>query len=122
MCAPGFDAEALDLLTQRKNLRLLECAGMHPGRTVETRQISGGLLMQSVDDIEADGDDSANWTLQAGAAADAATLADLDFAWRAVRSVKSNAILLASDRASVGRRHGPGQPGRLGETRCDARG
>jgi phosphoribosylaminoimidazolecarboxamide formyltransferase/IMP cyclohydrolase len=58
--------------------------------------------MQSVDDIDAAGDDVANWTLMSGAAADAATLADLGFAWRAVRSVKSNAILLAADRASVG--------------------
>jgi phosphoribosylaminoimidazolecarboxamide formyltransferase / IMP cyclohydrolase len=115
VCAPGFDSEALDLLTQRKNLRLLECAGMHPGRTVETRQISGGMLMQSVDDIEADGDDSANWTLQAGVAADASTLADLDFAWRASRSVKSNAILLATDRATVG--VGMGQVNRVDAAR-----
>lgn len=103
VCAPEFSEEALDILTSKKNLRLLLCAGMHPAHhVVETRQISGGLLMQSVDDIEADGDDSANWTLQLGVAADAATLADLEFAWRAVRSVKSNAILLAADRASVG--------------------
>jgi phosphoribosylaminoimidazolecarboxamide formyltransferase/IMP cyclohydrolase len=81
----------------------LLCAGLHPAHhVVETRQISGGLLMQSVDDIEADGDDSANWVLKAGSPADAATLADLEFAWRACRSVKSNAILLAADRASVG--------------------
>ena len=103
VCAPGFDEEALDILTAKKNLRLLLCAGLHPAHhVVETRQISGGLLMQSVDDIEADGDDSANWVLKAGSPADAATLADLEFAWRACRSVKSNAILLAADRASVG--------------------
>jgi phosphoribosylaminoimidazolecarboxamide formyltransferase/IMP cyclohydrolase len=115
VCAPGFDADALDLLTTRKNLRLLDCAGMHPGRTVETRQISGGLLMQSVDDIESDGDDSANWTLQAGEPAGAATMADLDFAWRASRSVKSNAILLAHDRATVG--VGMGQVNRVDAAR-----
>jgi phosphoribosylaminoimidazolecarboxamide formyltransferase/IMP cyclohydrolase len=116
VCAPGFDEEALDLLTGKKNLRLLQCAGLHPAhRTVETRQISGGLLMQNVDDIEADGDDPANWTLQSGAAADAETLADLDFAWRASRSVKSNAILLASDRATVG--VGMGQVNRVDAAR-----
>jgi phosphoribosylaminoimidazolecarboxamide formyltransferase/IMP cyclohydrolase len=116
VCAPGFDDDALDILTQKKNLRLLLCAGMHPAHhVVETRQISGGLLMQSVDDIEADGDDPANWTLQAGAAADAVTLADLEFAWRAVRSVKSNAILLASDRATVG--VGMGQVNRVDAAR-----
>ena len=116
VCAPGFDEDALDLLTGKKNLRLLQCAGLHPAhRTIETRQISGGLLMQNVDDIEADGDDPANWTLQAGAAADAETLADLDFAWRASRSVKSNAILLASDRATVG--VGMGQVNRVDAAR-----
>jgi phosphoribosylaminoimidazolecarboxamide formyltransferase/IMP cyclohydrolase len=88
---------------------------MHPGRTFETRQISGGMLMQSVDDIESDGDDSANWVLQAGSPADATTLIDLDFAWRASRSVKSNAILLASDRATVG--VGMGQVNRVDAAR-----
>jgi phosphoribosylaminoimidazolecarboxamide formyltransferase/IMP cyclohydrolase len=115
VCAPGFDEDALDLLRAKKNLRLLLCAGAHPGRTVETRQISGGLLMQSVDDIEADGDDPANWSLQAGVPVDAMTLADLEFAWRAVRSVKSNAILLAADRATVG--VGMGQVNRVDSAR-----
>ena len=116
VCAPGFDDDALDILSARKNLRLLLCAGMHPAhRIVERRQISGGMLVQSVDDIEADGDDSANWLLKTGAAADAATLADLEFAWRAVRSVKSNAILLAADRASVG--VGMGQVNRVDSAR-----
>jgi phosphoribosylaminoimidazolecarboxamide formyltransferase / IMP cyclohydrolase len=60
------------------------------------------VLAQRPDRIDADGDDPANWTLATGEAADEATLADLAFAWRAVRSVKSNAILLASGGASVG--------------------
>jgi len=115
VCAPEFEPAALDLLTQKKNLRLLECAGMHPGRSVETRAVSGGLLVQSVDDIESDGDDSANWTLQAGVAPDVSTLANLDFAWRASRSVKSNAILLAVDRATVG--VGMGQVNRVDAAR-----
>ena len=116
VCAPGFDEDALEILSAKKNLRLLLCAGLHPAhRVTESRKISGGMLVQSVDDIEADGDDSANWTLQTGAAADEATLADLEFAWRAVRSVKSNAILLAADRASVG--VGMGQVNRVDSAR-----
>jgi phosphoribosylaminoimidazolecarboxamide formyltransferase/IMP cyclohydrolase len=116
VCAPGFDEEALDILTQKRNLRLLLCAGLHPAhRVVETRQISGGLLMQSVDDIEADGDDPANWVLKAGAPADETTMRDLEFAWRASRSVKSNAILLAADRATVG--VGMGQVNRVDAAR-----
>jgi phosphoribosylaminoimidazolecarboxamide formyltransferase / IMP cyclohydrolase len=116
VCAPGFDDDALEILSAKKNLRLLLCAGMHPAhRVVESRQISGGLLVQSVDDVEADGDDPSNWVLKTGSAVDAVTLSDLEFAWRAVRSVKSNAILLASDRASVG--VGMGQVNRVDAAR-----
>jgi phosphoribosylaminoimidazolecarboxamide formyltransferase/IMP cyclohydrolase len=66
------------------------------------RQISGGLLVQSTDALDESGDDYSGWTLEAGAPADEATLADLVFAWRAVRAVKSNAILLVADGATVG--------------------
>jgi phosphoribosylaminoimidazolecarboxamide formyltransferase / IMP cyclohydrolase len=113
--APDFDAAALDLLKQRKNVRLLRCAGIHPGRGIELRPVSGGVLLQSVDDVEADGDDPSGWTLACGAPADEATLRDLEFAWRAARSVKSNAILLAKDGASVG--VGMGQVNRVDSAR-----
>jgi phosphoribosylaminoimidazolecarboxamide formyltransferase/IMP cyclohydrolase len=79
------------------------------------RQISGGLLMQDADLVDAPGDDPAQWQLRAGPAADEATLADLAFAWRAVRAVKSNAILLAADRATVG--VGMGQVNRVDSAR-----
>ena len=79
------------------------------------RHISGGILLQSADRIDAPGDDPSAWQLVAGAAADAATLADLDFAWRACRSAKSNAILLASDGAAVG--IGMGQVNRVDSCR-----
>ncbi len=109
--APGFDDDALEVLTAKKNVRLLRCAA--PGRGgVETRPISGGLLMQQRDGVDAvvrgdddtvsGGDDVVNWRLVSGDPADEATLADLQFAWRAVRAVKSNAILLARDGGSVG--------------------
>ncbi|GAA4394030.1 bifunctional phosphoribosylaminoimidazolecarboxamide formyltransferase/IMP cyclohydrolase [Ornithinibacter aureus] len=109
--APGFDDDALEVLTAKKNVRLLQCAA--PGRGgVETRPISGGLLMQQRDGVDAvvrgdddtvtGGDDVANWRLVSGDPADDATLADLQFAWRAVRAVKSNAILLAREGGSVG--------------------
>lgn len=112
--APGFDDDALALLTQKKNIRLLVVDGP-PSSTVELRAVSGGLLLQHVDRIDAAGDDSASWTLAAGDAADEATLADLAFAWRAVRAVKSNAILLAQDGASVG--VGMGQVNRVDSCR-----
>jgi phosphoribosylaminoimidazolecarboxamide formyltransferase / IMP cyclohydrolase len=103
--APDYDADALELLRTKKNLRLLRAAS--PARAgTEIRPISGGLLMQVLDTVEAEvedgGDDASRWRLVTGEPADEATLADLQFAWRAVRATKSNAILLASEGASVG--------------------
>ena len=99
--APGYADGAVDVLSRKKNIRILVAQAPHPSG-VEMRPISGGLLVQERDMIDADGDDPANWTLAAGDAADEATLRDLVFAWRACRAVKSNAILLANDGASVG--------------------
>jgi phosphoribosylaminoimidazolecarboxamide formyltransferase/IMP cyclohydrolase len=109
--APGYEPEALEVLARKKNVRLLECAEPGPAG-VETRPISGGLLVQDRDAVDAvlrddagevtGGDDAGHWRLVSGDPADAETLADLQFAWRAVRAVKSNAILLARDGASVG--------------------
>lgn len=112
--APEYEPAALELLTTKKNLRVLRLATPYRP-AVETRAIAGGLLMQTVDRLDADGDDPASWKLVAGPAADAATLADLAFAWRAVRATKSNAILLASDRATVG--IGMGQVNRVDAAR-----
>ena len=114
LAAPDFDAGALTVLTRKKNLRLLRVGGA-PGPGAEVRPISGGLLMQLVDRIDAAGDDPTTWTLVSGTAADPATLADLAFAWRAVRAVKSNAILLAHGGASVG--VGMGQVNRVDSCR-----
>ncbi|MFE1169387.1 bifunctional phosphoribosylaminoimidazolecarboxamide formyltransferase/IMP cyclohydrolase [Nocardiopsis sp. NPDC058789] len=100
--APGFTPEAVETLSRKKNIRLLVVSQPDRGPRVETRQISGGLLVQDTDVIDAEGDDPAAWTLATGAPADAELLADLVFAWKAVRAVKSNAILLASDGATVG--------------------
>ncbi|MDQ3717150.1 MAG: bifunctional phosphoribosylaminoimidazolecarboxamide formyltransferase/IMP cyclohydrolase [Actinomycetota bacterium] len=99
--APGFSDEALAVLSQRKGVRLL-CLPAAVGDPVEMRAISGGLLIQTVDRLDGAGDDQATWTLACGPAGDAETMTDLRFAWRAVRAVKSNAILLATDQATVG--------------------
>ena len=100
--APEFDADALELLREKKNVRLLRCAAVPEGESIETRPVSGGLLMQVRDALQADGDDVAGWTLACGEPVDDDTMRDLQFAWRACRSVKSNAILLANGGASVG--------------------
>ena len=141
--APDFEDAALEVLRSKKNVRLLRLpAGMDRfPNPVEVRPITGGILVQTVDRVDAvvgnddagdgaeapgaaasgaaasgaaasgteadagekrGGDDPSRWRLVSGEPADAATIADLDFAWRAIRAVRSNAILLARDGASVG--------------------
>jgi phosphoribosylaminoimidazolecarboxamide formyltransferase/IMP cyclohydrolase len=113
--APGYDEGAVEVLQGRKNLRILRCDGPEEESGFEFRMVSGGVLQQRVDHVDAPGDDVATWTLAAGPAADDATLADLVFAWKACRAVKSNAILLANDGASVG--IGMGQVNRVDSCR-----
>ncbi|KAA1427250.1 bifunctional phosphoribosylaminoimidazolecarboxamide formyltransferase/IMP cyclohydrolase [Nocardioides antri] len=112
--APAYDDGAVEVLQSKKNIRVLVAEPLQPGGA-EVRPISGGLLMQHTDTFQAEGDDPTRWTLATGQAADEATLADLAFAWRAVRAAKSNAILLASDGASVG--IGMGQVNRVDSCR-----
>jgi phosphoribosylaminoimidazolecarboxamide formyltransferase/IMP cyclohydrolase len=116
--APGYEEGAAEVLSAKKNIRLLVCPPT-PRGGAETRPISGGLLMQARDAVDAvvegGGDDPSAWTLVTGEPAAAEVLADLAFAWRACRSVKSNAILLASDGASVG--VGMGQVNRVDSAR-----
>ncbi len=102
LVAPAFDDDALAILGKRKNLRVLVAKARPEAAAMERRSISGGVLVQTADAIDAPGDDPAGWTLQAGDVADAATLAELTFAWRAVRAARSNAIVLARDGATVG--------------------
>jgi phosphoribosylaminoimidazolecarboxamide formyltransferase/IMP cyclohydrolase len=97
--APDFEPIALDILRAKKNIRLLRLPENGRRSQLEFRQVSGGALAQTLDRQFAP---ASAWTLVSGAPADAAALADLEFAWRACRSVKSNAILLASNRASIG--------------------
>jgi phosphoribosylaminoimidazolecarboxamide formyltransferase / IMP cyclohydrolase len=117
--APAYDEGAVEVLTSLprggKNLRILLCPPDEHPDPVEFRGISGGVLMQRVDHVDAEGDDPASWTLATGEAAPADVLADLAFAWKACRAVKSNAILLAKGGASVG--IGMGQVNRVDSCR-----
>ncbi|MGI5367875.1 bifunctional phosphoribosylaminoimidazolecarboxamide formyltransferase/IMP cyclohydrolase [Streptomyces iakyrus] len=99
--APDYEDGALEALTKKKNIRVLRCPE-GPAAPVEVKPIDGGALLQVTDRLQADGDDPANWTLATGDALSADELAELAFAWKACRAVKSNAILLAKDGASVG--------------------
>ena len=108
--APGFDPEALTILQGKKNIRLLQAGPREQGG--DLRHISGGMLMQEADKVDAvlrdeageviGGDEFVSWRLVSGDAVDQDVARDLQFAWRAIRAVKSNAILLAHDGAAVG--------------------
>ncbi len=113
--APSYESAALEVLAAKKNLRVLQVAGPHMGSHIESRSISGGVLLQVADAVDAEGDDPGTWTLVSGEPADEATMRDLEFAWRACRSVKSNAILLADGGAAVG--VGMGQVNRVDSAR-----
>ncbi|MFM8598737.1 MAG: bifunctional phosphoribosylaminoimidazolecarboxamide formyltransferase/IMP cyclohydrolase, partial [Mycobacterium sp.] len=112
--APAYEEGAVAILARKKNIRVLLAAEPAVGG-VELRQISGGLLLQQRDGLDAPGDDPSAWTLAAGPAADDATLAELLFAWRSCRAVKSNAIVIAADGATVG--VGMGQVNRVDAAR-----
>ncbi|WP_329014623.1 bifunctional phosphoribosylaminoimidazolecarboxamide formyltransferase/IMP cyclohydrolase [Micromonospora rifamycinica] len=114
LVAPEFEPGAVEILQGKKNIRLLRAPAFAP-LPAEWRQVTGGVLVQQRDQLDAEGDDPANWKLATGEAADEVTLRDLALAWRAVRAVKSNAILLAKDGASVG--VGMGQVNRVDSAR-----
>ncbi|QJY46550.1 bifunctional phosphoribosylaminoimidazolecarboxamide formyltransferase/IMP cyclohydrolase [Pseudonocardia broussonetiae] len=113
--APSYADGALEVLARKKNVRLLRLPVAPPRTGAELRPITGGLLLQQRDAVDAPGDDPASWTLATGEAVPAEVLADLAFAWRACRSVRSNAILLASGGAAVG--VGMGQVNRVDAAR-----
>jgi phosphoribosylaminoimidazolecarboxamide formyltransferase / IMP cyclohydrolase len=112
--APDFEADALAALVRKKNLRILR-TGAPAGDLVEWRPLPGGALAQVADRFQADGDAPKSWQLVSGEPVDEAALRDLAFAWRACRAVKSNAVVLASDGATVG--VGMGQVNRVDSAR-----
>jgi phosphoribosylaminoimidazolecarboxamide formyltransferase/IMP cyclohydrolase len=103
----------VEILQRKKNIRILQAQA--PTGGVERRQISGGVLVQERDSLDAEGDVVAGWTKACGEDADEETLRDLLFAWRSCRAVKSNAILLATGGATVG--VGMGQVNRVDSAR-----
>jgi phosphoribosylaminoimidazolecarboxamide formyltransferase / IMP cyclohydrolase len=116
--APGFADETIETLGKRKALRLLRMptppasASGGTAPSWDVRPIAGGLLVQSTDCAPAD---ASSWRVVTAREPNAQELADLAFAWHAVRHVKSNAIVLARDRALTG--VGSGQPNRLESVR-----
>ena len=101
LIAPDYESGALEILCQKPSIRIVQCE-VATLNSIEMRSVSGGILLQELDEINAVGDSPSSWKLVAGPQVSSETFKDLEFAWRAVRAVKSNAILLAKDGASVG--------------------
>jgi phosphoribosylaminoimidazolecarboxamide formyltransferase / IMP cyclohydrolase len=101
LIAPGYENGAVEILSQKPSIRILKCDAIAASK-VEMRPVSGGILLQEIDDLNADGDSPSSWKLVAGTPVTSEHLKDLEFAWRAVRAVRSNAIVLSKNGASVG--------------------
>jgi len=99
--APGYEDGAVEILSAKPSIRILTC-NMQEIAPRERRPISGGILLQQSDLIDTPGDLSAGWKQVSGGPVSAEVIADLEFAWRSIRAVRSNAILLAKDGAAIG--------------------
>jgi phosphoribosylaminoimidazolecarboxamide formyltransferase/IMP cyclohydrolase len=113
--APGFSDEGLDVLREKKNLRLLVVEGA-PVVDRTYRRVSGGFLIQ---DPDASRDDRASMKVVTKAQPTEEQWRDLRFAWRACKHVRSNAIVIARDGATVG--IGGGQTSRVDAVEIAAR-
>jgi phosphoribosylaminoimidazolecarboxamide formyltransferase/IMP cyclohydrolase len=114
LIAPDYDQDALELLMKKPSIRILKVA-VTPLDKFELRPVSGGVLLQESDQIDAQGDSPQHWQQVCGESVDVQTMKDLEFAWRSIRSVKSNAIILASMTTAVG--IGMGQVSRVDSAR-----
>ena len=116
--APGYEDGALEILQRKRDLRILRAPGSTASgpSPLQVRRVSGGLLLQTADALA---EDPAAWRVVTQRAPSETELADLAFAWRAAKHIKSNTIVLAKDRALVGM--GAGQPNRLVSVHLAAR-
>ena len=108
LIAPSFTPEALERLSKRTNLRVLATGGADGHAQLEARTVDGGMLVQCVDTVD---EDPSTFTFPTTRKPTDAEMEDLIFAWKVCKTVKSNAILIAKDRAGIGM--GPGQPNRV---------
>lgn len=108
LIAPSFSPEALERLSKRTNLRVLATGGADGHAQLEARTVDGGMLVQCVDTVD---EDHSTFTFPTTRKPTDAEMEDLIFAWKVCKTVKSNAILIAKDRAGIGM--GPGQPNRV---------
>ena len=114
--APSYDAEALEILTRKKNIRLLELADIsvkQPETALDIKKVNGGVIVQGID-AKLLPDDENEIKVVTDRAPSEEEMEDLLFAWKMVKYVKSNGIALAKNKQSVG--IGPGQVNRIWAT------
>lgn len=111
LVAPAFEPQALEVLSAKKNLRILRASPPH-GRALDVRSIDGGLLVQEVDTVSTD---RSSWSVVSAARPDERLWDDLVMAWQVCAAVSSNAIVLVKDRQAFG--VGAGQQNRLDSAR-----
>ena len=113
MIAPGYEPGALELLDEKRNVRVLSTGGTRPvGGHYESRAVEGGMLIQGSDAVT---EDPARFRVATIAKPTPEEMEQLLFAWRVVKSVKSNAIVLAKEFATIG--VGAGQMNRVNSAR-----
>lgn len=112
--APSYEVGAVEILSKKPSIRILQVNKITVQKE-EIKPILGGLLIQSVDTLNEAGDSAENWQQVSGEKVSREQLADLEFAWRSVRAVKSNAIVCAKNGATVG--IGMGQVNRVDSAR-----
>ena len=111
--APDYEPGALEVLAQKKNARILKTGGVNPaGGTRDLRTVEGGVVVQDTDAVA---EDTAGFTVPTKTAPSDAQLSELLFAWKVAKCVKSNAVVLTRDHATVG--IGGGQPNRVNSAR-----
>ena len=106
--APDYESAALELLSLKKNVRVLRTGGVDAPAELEFRSVDGGMLAQQVDRVS---EDPATFTIPTKRQPTADELHEMLFAWKVCKGVKSNAILVSKDHAGIGM--GPGQPNRV---------
>lgn len=106
--APSYEPAALELLQQKKNLRVLATGGVDAPVAMEFRSVDGGMLAQTVDRVS---ETPEEFTVPTKRQPSEEEMHELLFAWKVCKGVKSNAILVSKDHAGIGM--GPGQPNRV---------
>ncbi|MEH2053034.1 bifunctional phosphoribosylaminoimidazolecarboxamide formyltransferase/IMP cyclohydrolase [Nostoc sp.] len=110
--APSCDAEAQEILAKKSNVRVLTLPDLSSGPKDTVKAIAGGFLVQASDDIIAD---TSQWQVVTERQPTDSELAELLFAWKVCKHVKSNAIVVTSDRTTLG--VGAGQMNRVGSVK-----